>query len=92
MTTSMRTVGTAVTVCSGTEPGDELDLDGDADRPLGQANRCAGMAPGIAEDLDQQGRAQLPRTAGVWSKPGAAFTMPKTLMIRWIQVKIPSSA
>ena len=25
----------AVTRCSGTEPGDELDLDGDADRQLG---------------------------------------------------------
>jgi hypothetical protein len=55
----MRTVGTAVTVCSGTEPGDELDLHGDADRQLGQADSCAGMAPGLAEDLDQQVRAPV---------------------------------
>ncbi len=44
---------------SGTEPGDELDFDGDADRQLGKANRCAGMAPGLAEDLDQQVRAAV---------------------------------
>jgi hypothetical protein len=39
-------------VCSGTEPGDELDLDGNAERQLGQADRGAGVAPGSTEDLD----------------------------------------
>jgi hypothetical protein len=29
----------AAAVSSGTEPGDELDLDGDAERQLGEANR-----------------------------------------------------
>ena len=37
--------------CSGTESGDELDLDRNAERQLGEADRGAGMAPGITEDL-----------------------------------------
>lgn len=39
---------------SGAEPGGELDLDGDTEGQLGEADRRSGMAPGIAEDLDQQ--------------------------------------
>src|SRR5579863_10677842 len=50
---------------SGTEPGDELDLDSDADRQLGQANGCAGMPPGLAEDLDQQIRASVQDRRGL---------------------------
>ena len=72
---------TTVTVYSGTEPGDELDLDGDADGQFGETDRGAGMPPGVAEDLDQQVGAPV-QHGGVWSKPGATFTMPKTLMIR----------
>ena len=63
MPTSMPAVGTAITVCSGTEPGDELDLDGDADRQLGQADRCAGRrAEGVARSFTQRANLHTSRS------------------------------
>src|SRR5690348_6847428 len=41
------------------EPGDDLNLDGNASRQLGHTDRCTGMAPGITEHLDQQIRAPI---------------------------------
>jgi len=50
------------------EPGDDLNLDGNASRQLGHTGRCTGMAPGITEHLDQQIRAPIQDRSGA-SKP-----------------------
>jgi hypothetical protein len=51
------------------EPGDDLNLDGNANRQLGHTDRCTGMPPGITEHLDQQIRAPIQDRSG-GSKPG----------------------
>ena len=47
------------------EPGDDLNLDGNASRQLGHTDRCTGMAPGITEHLDQQIRAPIQDRRGL---------------------------
>jgi hypothetical protein len=47
------------------EPGDDLNLDGNANRQLGHTDRCTGMAPGITEHLDQQIRAPIQDRRGL---------------------------
>jgi hypothetical protein len=57
------------------EPGDDLNLDGNASRQLGHTDRCTGMAPGITEHLDQQIRAPIQDRSG-GSKPGSSVADP----------------